>query len=30
LSRALQQLQAGRSSRKLTSVRVQVDPSDLG
>ncbi len=30
LSRALQQLQAGRSSRKQAPVRVQVDPPDLG
>lgn len=30
LSRALQQLQAGRSSRKLSTVRVQVDPAELG
>ena len=30
LSRSLQQMQAGRSSRKLTAVRVQVDPTDLG
>lgn len=30
LTRALQQMQAGRSSRKLTTVRVQVDPADLG
>jgi len=29
LSRALQQLQAGRSSRKLPHVRIQVDPADL-
>lgn len=29
LSKALQQLQAGRSSRKLSPVRVQVDPTDL-
>ena len=30
LSRVLQHLQAGRSSRKLPPVRVQVDPHDLG
>jgi primosomal protein N' (replication factor Y) len=30
LTRALQHLQAGRSSRKLPPVRVQVDPFDLG
>jgi primosomal protein N' (replication factor Y) len=30
LSRSLRQLQAGRSSRKLPAVRVQVDPYDLG
>jgi primosomal protein N' (replication factor Y) len=29
LSRALQQLQAGRSARKLPPVRVQVDPAEL-
>jgi primosomal protein N' (replication factor Y) len=29
LTKALQQLQAGRSSRKLASVRVQVDPLEL-
>jgi len=29
LSRALQQLQAVRSSRKLPPVRVQVDPTEL-
>lgn len=29
LSRALQQLQAGRSSRKLPPIRVQVDPTEL-
>ncbi len=29
LTRALQQMQAGRSSRKLPAVRVQVDPTDL-
>jgi primosomal protein N' (replication factor Y) len=30
LSRSLRQLQAGRSSRKLPPVRVQIDPYDLG
>ncbi|MBA2699038.1 MAG: hypothetical protein H0U61_09760, partial [Nocardioidaceae bacterium] len=29
LSRALQQLQVMRSSRKLAHVRVQIDPADL-
>ncbi|HSS67851.1 MAG TPA: primosome assembly protein PriA, partial [Nocardioidaceae bacterium] len=30
LSRALQQVQAARSARKLPTVRVQIDPADLG
>ena len=29
LSKALQQLQAGRSTRKLAPVRVQIDPAEL-